>query len=62
MILASLGAVVVAQTLQRPDLPAAYGQSALADLGAGAFIAALAIPLALGALLPARARRVEPQL
>ena len=62
MILASLGALVVAQTVQRPDLPAEYGQSAFADLGAAAFIAALAIPLALGALWPARSHRAEPQL
>jgi asparagine N-glycosylation enzyme membrane subunit Stt3 len=55
-IQASLGAIVVAQTWHRPDLPAEYGQSAFADLGAATFLAALAIPLALAALLPRRAK------
>jgi hypothetical protein len=62
VFLAALGALVVAQTWQRPDLPAEYGQSAFADLGAAAFIAALAIPLAFASLAPARARSSRPRL
>jgi hypothetical protein len=58
-LLASLGALVVAQIWQRPDLPAEYGQSAFADLGAAAFIAALAIPLAF-AVPCARAGALQP--
>ena len=59
MILASLGAVAVTQSWLRPDLPAEYGQSAFADLGTAAFLAAIAMLLALGALMP---RHAKPQL
>jgi hypothetical protein len=59
MILASLGAVAVAQSWLRLDLPAEYGQSAFADLGTAAFLAAIAMLLALGALMP---RHAKPQL
>jgi hypothetical protein len=54
LVLAALGAVAVAQSLIRPDLPAEYAQSALADLGGAAMLAAVAVPLALAALLPSR--------
>jgi hypothetical protein len=54
MVLAALGAIAVAKSLIRPDLPAEYAQSAFADLGAAALLAAVAVPLALAALLPSR--------
>jgi hypothetical protein len=41
-----LSATAVVQAWHRPDLPAEYGRSAFADLGAGAFVAALGLLLA----------------
>lgn len=48
--LAALAAACVAQTWMRPDLPAEYGRSAFADLGAAAFMTAAACVLALAAV------------
>jgi hypothetical protein len=59
VVLAALAAIAVAKSLSRPDLPAEYAQSAFADLGAAALLAALSVPLALAALWPARPK---PQL
>jgi hypothetical protein len=41
-----LSATAVVQVWHRPDLPAEYGRSAFADLGAGAFVAVLGLLLA----------------
>ena len=54
VVLAALAAIAVAKSFSRPDLPAEYAQSAFADLGAAALLAALSVPLALAALWPTR--------
>jgi hypothetical protein len=53
VVLAALAAIAVAESLSRPDLPVEYAQSAFADLGGAALLAALSVPLALAALWPA---------
>ena len=52
--LALPAAVAIAQSWLRPDLASGYAQSAFADLGFAALLAAGAMVLALAALLPAR--------
>jgi hypothetical protein len=59
-MLALLGGVVVLQVALRPDLPAQYAQSALADLGPATFLAALAVLVALVALGRLRPELVRP--
>jgi hypothetical protein len=54
VVLAALAAIAVPRSLSRPDLPAEYAQSAFADQGAAALLAALSVPLALAALWQAR--------
>ena len=55
-------AIAVAQAWHRPDLPAAYGRSAIADLGTATFIAAAGAALALVAIWRGRPRRASPPL
>jgi hypothetical protein len=54
LVVAGLAAATVAKSWMRPDVPAEYANSAFADLGTAALLAALAVPLALAALWPAR--------
>jgi hypothetical protein len=55
-----LCAVAVGQTWHRPDLPAEYGRSALADLGPATYIAALGLLTALAALWRVRSCPAAP--
>jgi hypothetical protein len=47
--LLAAGAVALTAVWTRPNLPADYGRSAFADLGAGAFVTALSMLVALAA-------------
>lgn len=55
-----LSATAVVQVWHRPDLPAEYGRSAFADLGAGAFVATLGLVLAAIATWRMRTRPGRP--
>lgn len=54
LVLAGLAAATVTKSWMRPDVPAEYASSAVADLRTAALLTALAVPLALAALWPAR--------